>query len=77
MTRAMLEAADERTVRELLEDAYAFSSSFTLSGGYPHFELGPFAIDFEAVDQLFKKAGKCYADESQVRLAIGSLIDLF
>ena len=77
MTRAKIEAADERTIRELLEDAYAFSSSFTLADGKPHFELGPFAIDFEAVDQLFKKAAKCYANEAQEKQAIGSLIELF
>lgn len=77
MTRAKLEAADERTVRELIEDAYAFSSSFTLPGAKPHFELGAFAIDFEAVDQLFKKATKCYADEGHEKQAMGSLIELF
>ena len=77
MTREKLEAADERTLRELLEDAYAFSSSFTIPSINPQFELGPFAIDFEAVDRLFKKIMQCYANESQMRQAIGSLIDLF
>jgi len=60
MGRAEAEAADERKVREFLEDAHAFSTSFSTGG----LELQALGIDFEGLDQLLKKVERCFGNES-------------
>lgn len=65
--------ADDRRVRELFEDAYAFSTSFATGGA----GLAALGIDFEGVDQLLRRAEACFGAEAQVKQAVAGLVELF
>jgi len=79
-------------MREFLEDAYAFSSSFCLHQEDVHMfthnqinhpndlileSLSKFKIDFSLTDKMTNKMVKSFGNENSLKSSIESLIDLF